>query len=81
MAKPVKKVVREIVELALGQTIPDRILQIVQATADPKWEVEILTGLMPYCYPKLTSVEAKITTSAEEDQARLDKLIDFLETE
>jgi hypothetical protein len=50
-----RRVVREIVEECLGSTLPQRLLSL--AKNSPKLEIQILEGLMPYCYPRLQSVE------------------------
>lgn len=54
-----KVFVKEIVEAALGKSIPDRLLEI--AKAQPREEKEILLALLPYAYPKLQSTEIEAT--------------------
>lgn len=58
-----KRIAREIVEAALGGSIPGRLVQI--AKSNPTREPDILIALMPYCYPKLqnTEVKADVTTT------------------
>lgn len=51
-----RRMVREIVEACLGSTVPELLLEEL-ARATPKLKVQILEGLMPYCYPKLQSIE------------------------
>lgn len=50
-----KQVVREIVEAALGKSIPDRLIEI--AKSNPRLEAGILADLLPYAHPKLQAVE------------------------
>lgn len=44
-----------VIESFLGKTIPQRLMEI--AKANPRMEVDILTTLLPFCYPKLGSVD------------------------
>lgn len=64
--------VRNIVEEALGSSIPTRL--IAMATADADIEKEVLIALLPYCHPKLQATEhsGQIDTSA--NQAAVDQL-------
>lgn len=76
-----KKLAREIIEGVLKKTIPERLLEIAQR--QPAKETEILLALLPYCYPKLQSMEvaatleANISAELALDQAmqELDKLM------
>ena len=52
-----KLLCRELVEAVLGGPIPEKISQLALEIHDKKERANILSGLMPYCYPKLTSVE------------------------
>lgn len=52
-----RAMVRTIVEAALGHSIPDELLQLRDKMTDPRDKADILQGLMPYAYPKLSSVE------------------------
>lgn len=53
-----KAQVRAIVECCLGKSIPERLMELVGGkNADPEAERDLLLDLMPYCYPKLASVE------------------------
>lgn len=51
-----KQIVRDVIEKALGKTIPARIIELFE-TADPEVELKTLLDLMPYCYPKLQAIE------------------------
>lgn len=51
-----RKLVRDIVEGALnGKTIPERLLELTNG--NPDREIDVLTDLLPYCYPKLQAVD------------------------
>lgn len=69
-----KAVCREIIELALGKSLPDKIAELAEQIRDPKDKAQILSGLMPYCYPKLATVE--VVSTPEEKVIELEKNID-----
>ena len=54
-----KRVVKEIVEAALGRSLPEEILShyVNLKSTKPVMAAKIAEGLMPYCYPKLQSIE------------------------
>jgi len=52
---PNQKTFRELVEDKMGQSIPERLLQLcIEKPADEK---DILKAMLPYAYPKLQNVE------------------------
>lgn len=55
-----------------GKSIPERLAEI--AKTNRKYEVQILIALLPYCCPKLTSME--ITNHFQEKVIELEKNID-----
>ncbi len=66
---------REILEEGLGKTIPERLLELIQA--NPDHETETLLQLLPYCYCKLAPVLIPPPPSAEE-QALRERQLGFL---
>lgn len=69
-------IVRNIVEEALGQSVPKRLIAIAQA--DPTLEKEVLLGLMPYCHPKLSAVEHSGEIDTGASQAVVEELKQML---
>lgn len=59
-----KRIVRDIVEKALGKSLPDEIVSTLHALEDDE-KARTLLGLMPYCYPKLQSVEVSGPNGAD----------------
>jgi hypothetical protein len=57
-----KLAVREIVEKALGKTIPESLLEIAESL-DPEKRANLLMDLMPFCYPKLQTIECTMDES------------------
>lgn len=75
-----KTLVRDIVEKALGQTIPERLLDISQ-NLDPKEQASLLMDLMPFCYPKLQTIECTMDESealSESKEARHQEAISWI---
>lgn len=69
----------EMVSAILGKSVIERLLEI--ATQQPKYEVEILTSLLPYTHPKMQTIEFNDVTSQDnQDQAlaNQEKMIDQL---
>lgn len=53
-----KRIVREILEAALGRSLPEEVLRTLDGLP-PSKRCEILVSLMPYCYPKLQSIQVQ----------------------
>lgn len=76
-----RTVVRDIIEAALGQTLPEALLEIANSLSDreKRLKSDILSGLMAYSYPRLQStyVEAdvKAALDTKEDLAVAVKLL------
>ena len=54
---------REIVEEAIGGTIPERLIELSRGDADQ--ETQVLLALMPYCHAKIASVEISVENSKD----------------
>lgn len=54
----VQTVVREVVEVALGGTLPEALLALTKGQGvTAAFKADIYLGLMPYCYPKLQATQ------------------------
>lgn len=73
-----KTAVKEIIETALHQSIPERILQRLEEIKDKQFEVDVLLDLMPYCYPKLQAIEVQ-AQAAIDTSGSVYALVELLE--
>lgn len=82
MARPVGSInkrssyIRTIVESALGgKSIPQKLIELMEE-GDAEFKAGILTGLLPYCYPKLASTEVYLSDENDAGNAQLDAALD-----
>lgn len=68
-----KKYCKYIVEEALKGSLPEAILKCLDGMDDAQ-RASVLTGLMPYCYPKLQAVEHSGQVDTGASQAMVDQL-------
>lgn len=69
--------VREIIEKCLGRTLPEDLLDM--ANKNPKLAMDIKIALLPYCHPKLQSIEVRADIDATLDTSeQVNQLIEEL---
>ena len=62
-----KRLFREALEDRLDQSIPERLVALIQR--HPERELDILLSILPYCYSRLAPVDGARPISEEEEDA------------
>lgn len=71
-----KRNVRELVETAFNRSLPDMLTDVYRELDEPRDRAKLLLELMPYCYPKLQTVEVKrdpVDQAADQDKVSATK--------